>query len=121
MRGGEVREPLEASLGPSSANGYVAPNSTTSAPISRAAASTRAPTSRVGHRDRSGWRNTRYPAPSSKAAAPSQSGQNTDTRSVGQLSHQRFERSLDAAHAGRVIVRHEQGAGDVHSADILPE
>ena len=28
---------------------------------------------------------------------------------------------LSAAHARRVVVRHEQGAGHVHGADILPE
>ncbi len=51
--------PRAARRGPVSASGTVAPNTTTSAPVSRAAASIRSATSRVGHRKRSGWRSTR--------------------------------------------------------------
>ena len=72
-----------ANAGPRRANGYVAPNSTTSAPSSRAAARTRRPTFLVGKRERSGWRKTANGSPASYSEAPSAVGQNTPTRSPG--------------------------------------
>ena len=51
--------PVRASRGPSIASGYVAPKSTTSAPVSRGRRLETPPTSGVGHRNGSGWRSTR--------------------------------------------------------------
>ena len=75
----------------------------------------------VGHRNRSGWRKTRIRARRIEVGGPVPV-RTEDGDAIGrELRHQRLQGSLDPADPRREVVRDQEGARDVHRADILPE